>query len=138
MTGHLELLHIARMWMDDPPACRHLAAVCPVCGEQLRRVEALMQRFRHWNAEIVVLEGLDADDLLAGFLAAGHDAATWPSQVEQTEELQTWGVAWAALEKARQCLADPAAQIQARDLALLAAPSRSIWETSIIRTGSPI
>jgi len=121
MTEHLELLDVARLLTDDPSACRHLAAVCPVCGEQLRRVEALMQRFHHWNAEVMVLEGLEADELLAGFLAAGHDPATWPSRVEQSENLQTWGVAWAALERARQLLADPAAQIQAHDLALLAA-----------------
>lgn len=121
MTEHLELLDVARMLTDAPSACRHLAAVCPVCGERLRHVEALMQRFRHWNAEVVVLEGLEADDLLAGFLAASHDPATWPSRVEQNENLQTWGVAWAALEKARQFLADPASQAQARVLALLAA-----------------
>ncbi|HEX3530069.1 MAG TPA: hypothetical protein VH988_23665 [Thermoanaerobaculia bacterium] len=121
MTDHLELLDIARLLTDDPSACRHLAALCPVCGERLRRVEALMQRFHHWNAEVMVLEGLEADELLAGFLAAGHDSATWSSRVEQSDNLQTWGVAWAALERARQLLADPDAQIQARDLALLAA-----------------
>lgn len=121
MTEHLELLDIARLLTDDPSACRHLAAVCPACGDQLRRVEALLQRFHHWNAEVVALEGPEADDLLAGFLAAGYDSATWPSRVEQSENLQTWGVAWAALERARHLLADPAAQNQARNLALLAA-----------------
>jgi hypothetical protein len=30
-----------------PRFCRHLAAVCVPCGEQLRCVEALLKRFRH-------------------------------------------------------------------------------------------
>ena len=122
---HLELTEIARLLADDstagPRVCRHLAAACPACGERLRQVEALVQRFRHWNPEVAVLEGLAADGLLAGLLAAGDDPADWPSRIERNEELQTWGVAWAALEKAGDLLGDPASQNGARDLALLAA-----------------
>jgi hypothetical protein len=97
--------------------CRHLAAVCEPCGEQLRRVEALMKRFRHWNPEVVVAEGLVADGLLDALLATG--SASWASQVEEEAELQTWGVAWVALERSRAILAREA-EGQALELALLA------------------
>jgi hypothetical protein len=119
--SHLELADIAALLgKDDPPArlCRHLAAVCTICGEQLRRAEALMQRFRHWNPEVAVVEGLAADGLLDALLAT--DPASWASQVETEADLQTWGVAWVALERARAILAQEA-EGQALKLALLAA-----------------
>jgi hypothetical protein len=125
---HLKLAEIAKMLSAGSPfadrACRHLAEACPTCGRRLRQVEALMRRFRHWDPEVAVHEGLEADGLFAAFLAEGHDAATWPALVEQREELQTWGVAWVALERAQGLIADGAANPQnaeARDLALLAA-----------------
>ena len=118
---HLELADVAALLgKDDPPArlCRHLAAVCTICGEQLRRAEALMQRFRHWNPEVAVVEGLAADGLLDTLLATG--SKSWASQVEKEADLQTWGVAWAALERARAIL-DRQAEGPALKLALLAA-----------------
>jgi|GEM_PF-2548006 len=118
---HLELADVAALLgRDDPPArlCRHLAAVCTICGEQLRRAEALMQRFRHWNPEVAVVEGLAADGLLDTLLATG--SKSWASQVEKEADLQTWGVAWAALERARAILAREA-EGHALKLALLAA-----------------
>jgi hypothetical protein len=121
---HLELAEIAKMMSEDPPiaarVCRHLSEACPVCGERLRQVEALMKRFRHWNAEVAVLEGLEAEGLLASLLAGGEGYASWSLQVEQKEELQTWGVAWVALERARDVLPDDAPNVLTRDLALLA------------------
>ncbi|HEX3530774.1 MAG TPA: hypothetical protein VH988_27230 [Thermoanaerobaculia bacterium] len=116
---HLELADVAALLGRDDPSgkvCRHLAAVCAPCGEQLRRVEALMQRFRHWNPEIAVAEGLAADGLLDALLAT--DSASWSSRVEREAELQTWGVAWVALERARACRAGEG---RALELALLAA-----------------
>jgi hypothetical protein len=117
---HLELAEIAAfLGREEAPErfCRHLAAVCAPCGEQLRRVEALMKRFRHWNPEVVVAEGLVADGLLDALLAT--DPASWAAQVEQEADLQTWGVAWVALERARAILDQ--GERQALDLALLAA-----------------
>ena len=117
---HLELADIAALLgREEAPErfCRHLAAVCAPCGEQLRRVEALMKRFRHWNPEVVVVEGLVADGLLDALLAT--DPASWASQVEQEADLQTWGVAWVALERARAILEQ--GESPALDLALLAA-----------------
>jgi hypothetical protein len=122
---HLELAEIAKMLSGESPlpeACRHLAEACPECGNRLREVEALMKRFGHWSAEIAVQEGLDADELLAGLLAVGQGYTEWRAEVEQKEELQTWGVAWLALGRARELFAQgqaPAALT--RDLALLAA-----------------
>lgn len=118
---HLELAEIARLLSSDPPTCRHLAEACPVCGERLQQVEALMKRFQHWDPEVAVLEGLPAEGLFATLLAAGRDGASWLSQVEEKTELQTWGVAWVALEQAREHLAEDASRPRARDLALLAA-----------------
>ena len=122
--SHLELAEIAKMLASPAfaeSACRHLAETCPTCGDRLRQVEALMKRFRHWDPEVVVQEGLEADGLLAALLAEGQDSACWPSRVEQDTDLQTWGVAWVALERARGLIADKASNAQARELALLAA-----------------
>lgn len=118
---HLEPADVAALLGKEPlleRVCRHLAAVCEPCGEQLRRVEALMKRFRHWNPEVAVAEGLAADGLLDALLAT--EPASWASRVEEDTELQTWGVAWAALERSRDLLAR-GAEGQARELALLAA-----------------
>ena len=117
---HLELADVAALLgREEAPErfCRHLAAVCAPCGEQLRRVEALIRRFRHWNPEIVVAEGLVADGLLDALLAT--DPASWAAQVEQEADLQTWGVAWVALERARANLEK--GEGQTLELALLAA-----------------
>ena len=57
---HLEIAEIAKLLSDGgvfAEFCRHLAEVCPVCGERLAEVEALMKRFRHWDAETVLREG---------------------------------------------------------------------------------
>jgi hypothetical protein len=121
---HLELAEVAKMLSGESPlpeACRHLAETCPECGNRLQQVEALMKRFGHWSAEIAVQEGLDADELFAGLLAAGQGYTEWRAEVEQKEELQTWGVAWLALGGAREQLAKRQAPALTRDLALLAA-----------------
>ena len=113
---HLELPEIARLLSVDPETCRHLAEACPVCGERLRQVEALMKRFQHWDPEIAVLEGLPAEDLFATIMAAGQDCTSWFSQVDEKVELQTWGVAWVALEQAREQMTEEASRLRARDL----------------------
>jgi hypothetical protein len=79
-----------------------------------------MKRFRHWSPEVAILEGVEADGLFAKLMAAGRDFATRSWQVEHDASLQTWGVAWVALERARQCLREPDGTAQARELALLA------------------
>jgi hypothetical protein len=124
---HLTLPDVAGLLSDGRPEAarlvRHLAEICPDCGELYRRAEALIARFRHWNPEVAVLEGLQADDLFAALMAGGGGYEDWNRQVEQQENLQTWGVAWVALERAREILAAPGHDRagQARDLARLAA-----------------
>src|SRR5215467_13634155 len=101
--SHLELAEIAKLLSDGSLAaesCRHLAEVCPVCGERLAEVEALMQRFRHWDAETVVREGPAAEVLFEALLERGKSPEGWLSLVETDEEYQTWGVACVALEGA--------------------------------------
>ena len=100
---------------------RHLAAVCPVCGELLAQMEALLQRFRHWDPAIVVGEGLEADDLLEALLKKGKGFAAWWPEVETRGELLSWGVASVALERANTSLAEDTSRLRARELALLAA-----------------
>ena len=124
---HLTLTDIAGLLSDGRPETarlvHHLSQTCADCGERYRQAEALMARFRHWNPEVAILEGLQADDLFAVLVAGGGGYEDWCRQAGQQESLQTWGVAWAALEKAREALADPVHSnvSHARDLALLAA-----------------
>jgi hypothetical protein len=124
---HLTLPDIAGLLADGRPEAarlvRHLAEICPDCGELYHQAEALIARFRHWNPEVAILEGLPADGLFAGLVAGGGGYADWNRQIEQQENLQTWGVAWVALERAREILAIPGHDKagQARDLARLAA-----------------
>jgi len=122
--NHLELAEIAKLLSEGSPfaeICRHFAEVCPVCGERLAEVEALMKRFRHWDAETVLREGPPAAELLETLLAGGESLEDWASLVEQEDaEFQTWGVAWVALERAQSLVAEDATRAQARDLALLA------------------
>ena len=117
---HLELAEIARLLSVDPLTCRHLAEACTACGERLRQIETLMKRFHHWDPEVTVLEGLPAEGLFATLMAAGTDGTIWSAQVDEKEEFQTWGVAWVALEQAREQLTEEASSPRARDLALLA------------------
>jgi hypothetical protein len=118
---HLELPEIARLLSVDPETCRHLAEACPVCGERFQQIEALMKRFQHWDPEVAVQEGLPAEGLFATVIAAGQSWENWSSQVDEKVELQTWGVAWVALEQAREQMAEETSRLRARDLALLAA-----------------
>jgi len=120
---HLELTEIAKLLSDggvSAESCRHLVEACPVCGERLAEVEALMKRFRHWDAETVVREGPAADGLFAALLKKGQGPSGWSSLVDETE-YQTWGVAWVALERAQGLMGEGDTKAQARELALLAA-----------------
>jgi hypothetical protein len=122
---HLEMAEIAKLVSDGSPfaeLCRHLAETCPTCGERLVEVEALMSRFRHWDAETVVREGPAAAELLETLLAKGEDCAAWCSVMREDGGYQTWCVAWVALERAQSLIVDDDAHsTQARNLALLAA-----------------
>jgi hypothetical protein len=122
---HPTIEDFAGFFSNHPDAAevfgRHLAAVCPDCGERLAAIEALLRRFRHWDPAIAVGEGLEADALLDGLLAAGEGFAAWWPEVEQRGELMSWGVATVALERAAALLSGEAARPRARELALLAA-----------------
>jgi hypothetical protein len=117
---HFDPVEIAKLFSEEPEVCRHLAETCPTCGERFRSIEALMQRFEHWNPEVALLEGPPAEGLFATLLAAGDGLTLWSAQVDENEDFQTWGVAWIALEKAREELAAGTSR-RAQDLALLAA-----------------
>lgn len=121
---HLKTAEIAKLLSDGDVAavcCRHLAERCEVCGQRLAEIDALMKRFRHWDAETVWREGPAADVLFETLLEQGKDLEGWTSLVESDAEYQTWGVAWVALEGAQKLIAEGATRSQARDLALLAA-----------------
>jgi hypothetical protein len=124
----------AQLFSENPQAAetfgRHLAEVCPDCGDAVRRMEALLQRFHHWDPEVAVREGLEADELLATLVAAGPDFEIWSREVERREELQTWGVAWVALEHAKERMAAGVPGTQARDFALVAAAIAGTLGTS--------
>src|SRR5947209_11620430 len=85
--------------------CRHLAEVCPDCGTRLAEVEALLKRFRHWDAETVWREGPAAEALFETLLEKGRNPEGWASLVEQDVAYQTWCVAWVALEGAQKLIA---------------------------------
>ena len=122
MEPHLTLAEIAYLLAEERsrPFVKHLAETCPQCGELYRQAEALMKRFRHWAPEVSILEGREADALFEKLMAAGREFAIWSWKVDHDESLQTWGVAWVLLERARQRLGEEGGAVQARDLALLA------------------
>jgi len=120
---HLEVAEIAKLLSDGSvgaETCRHLAESCPICAERLSQVEALMKRFRHWDAETVVREAPAAESLLDILLEQGEGRARWILLVEENPDLQTWCVAWIALERAQALLTSKEGKGKARDLALLA------------------
>src|SRR5262249_11136258 len=122
--SHLEAADIAKLLSDGGVAaecCRHLAERCEVCGQWLAEGEALMKRFRHWDAETAWRDGCAAEALFETLLEQGKSPEGWTSLVEQDEQYQTWGVAWVALEGAQKLIAEGATRAQARDLALLSA-----------------
>jgi len=122
MEPHLTLAEIATLLAEDRfrAFVKHLAETCSACGEVYREAEALMKRFRHWNAEVTILEGREADALFEKLVDRGREFATRSWMVEHDASLQTWGVAWVALEHARRSLGEEGGAAQARDLALLA------------------
>jgi hypothetical protein len=120
---HLELAEIAKLLSEgslSAESCRHLAEVCPTCGERLGQVEDLMKRFRHWDAETVLREGPAAEELFETLLEKGQGLDARASLVKEETEYQTWGVAWVALERAQGLIGEEATRAQARELALLA------------------
>lgn len=122
--AHLTLAVIANLLSDDRNETAglvlHLAEACPACGAAYCEAEALMQRFKHWDPAVTILEGREADAAFSGLMAAGGDYAAWSARVEKEDRLQTWAVAWVALERARELLASGGGT-EPRDLALLAA-----------------
>ena len=121
---HLEIAEIAKLLSDGgvfAEFCRHMAEVCPVCGERLAEVEALMERFRHWDAETVLREGPPAADLLDALLAAERASKFGPLWWNRKTRNSRPGSTWVALERAQDLIAVDATRVQARNLALLAA-----------------
>ena len=121
---HLELAVIGKLLSSEEEvaeSCRHFVEVCPTCRERFEQVDALMKRFRHWDAETLVAEAPAAEELLDALLDKGQGAADWASVLSDEAESQTWCVAWVALERAQGLLAQDATRAQARNLARLAA-----------------
>jgi hypothetical protein len=122
---HPTLEQFANFFSADAEAAevfgRHLASVCPACGELLQQIESLLQRFQHWDPAVVVSEGLEADALLDALVATGQGCAAWWPEVEQRGELLSWCVAWVARERAVALLAEETSRPRAREFALLAA-----------------
>lgn len=94
----------------------HFLARCPVCQERHREILELQEEVGHWNEEVAVLEGLEAPELWNRLAERPYEEQI--RQVEEDEDLHTWGLCQLLLKKSREAVfQDPA---QAVDLANLA------------------
>lgn len=94
----------------------HFLARCPVCQERHREILQFQEEFGHWNEEVAVLEGLEAPELWNRL--AGKPYEEQVRQVEEDEDLHTWGLCQLLLKKSQESVfKDP---VQSVDLANLA------------------
>lgn len=94
----------------------HFLARCPVCQERHREILQLQEEVGHWSEEVAVLEGLEAPELWSRL--AGKPYEEQVRQVEEDEDLHTWGLCQLLLKKSLEAVFQNPAQ--AVDLANLA------------------
>jgi tetratricopeptide (TPR) repeat protein len=94
----------------------HFLARCPVCRERRQEILDLQKEVRHWNEEVVVLEGRQAP--LQWAELERHPYEEQLKQIEEDETLHAWGLCQLLLKNSREASFDNPAR--AVDLASLA------------------
>ena len=95
----------------------HLLAQCAVCRERHAEILRLQKEVGHWDPEIAVVEGRDAPELWARL--ADLPYAEQLREVEDGEDLHTWGLCRLLLRKSREAtFSDPARGVELANLAL--------------------
>ncbi|MFL6192658.1 MAG: hypothetical protein ACJ75H_00695, partial [Thermoanaerobaculia bacterium] len=95
----------------------HLLGRCEVCRERHEEILKVQKEVGHWDPEIAVIEGRDAPDLWARL--AGLSYPDQLRDVEQAEDLHTWGLCQLLLKKSREAVfSDPLKAVELSNLAL--------------------
>jgi tetratricopeptide (TPR) repeat protein len=111
LSGTLEHDDVLRLVLP------HFLANCPVCRERHGEILQIQKAVGHWDPEIAVTEGRQAPELWARL--ADRPYAEQLRQVEEDEDLHTWGLCQLLLEKSREAtFSDPARGVDLANLAL--------------------
>jgi tetratricopeptide (TPR) repeat protein len=111
LSGSLEHDDVQRLVVP------HLLAQCAVCRERHAEVVRFQQEVGHWDPEISVVEGQDAPELWARL--ADLPYAEQLREVEEGDDLHTWGLCRLLLRKSREAtFSDPARGVDLANLAL--------------------
>lgn len=95
----------------------HFMARCPVCRERHQEILRLQEEIGHWNEEVVVLEGLQAPELWSRLAERSYEEQI--RQVEEDEDLHTWGLCQLLLKKSLGAVfEDPARSVDLANLAI--------------------
>ena len=112
LSGTLEQDDVQRLIVP------HLLAQCAVCRERHAEIPVRFQKeVGHWDPEIAVVEGQDAPELWARL--ADLPYADQLREVEDGDDLHTWGLCRLLLRKSREAtFSDPARGVELANLAL--------------------
>jgi tetratricopeptide (TPR) repeat protein len=122
--AHLSLRMLAK-WLsggmehDDvlSQVVPHFLPRCPVCQERYREILRLQEEVGHWNEEVVVMEGLQAPDLWSRLAEDSYEEQL--RQIEEDEDLHTWGLCQLLLKKSLEAaFQDPTQSIDLANLAI--------------------
>ncbi len=111
LSGTLEHEDVQRLVVP------HLLAQCVVCRERHAEILRWQQEVGHWDPEIAVVEGQDAPELWARLDDLPY--AEQLREVEDGDDLHTWGLCRLLLRKSREAtFNDPARGVELANLAL--------------------
>jgi tetratricopeptide (TPR) repeat protein len=111
LSGTLEHDEVLRLVIP------HFLALCPVCRERHAEILRIQQEVGHWDPEIAVMEGRQAPELWGRLAERPH--AEQLREVEECEDLHTWGLCQLLLQKSREAtFSDPSRGVELANLAL--------------------
>jgi len=111
LSGTLEHDEVLRLVVP------HFLARCPVCRERHAEILRLQKEVGHWDPETAVTEGRQAPELWARL--AGRPYAEQLREVEESEDLHSWGLCQLLLQKSREAtFSDPSRGVELANLAL--------------------
>jgi tetratricopeptide (TPR) repeat protein len=95
----------------------HFLAHCAVCRERYQEILRLQDEVGHWDPEVAVTEGRRAPELWRRLAPRPYPEQL--REVEEDEELHTWGLCQLLLKTGREAAAtDPAQAVELANLAL--------------------